>query len=63
MLYIVLYIPFFVLMSNCQFVRYDHHHYRKKKQSNDRNLVNLEKTSEISPIKDEFLYSYSKENF
>ena len=50
-------------MSNCQFVRYDHHHYRKKKQSNDRNLVNLEKTSEISPIKDELLYSYSKENF
>ena len=28
-----------------------------------RNLVNLEKTSEMSPIKDEFLASYSKQNF
>ena len=27
------------------------------------NLVNLEKTSEMSPIKDEFLASYSKQNF
>ena len=26
------------------------------------NLVNLEKTSEMSPIKDEFLASYSKQN-
>ena len=26
------------------------------------NLVNLEKTTETSPIKDEFLASYSKEN-
>ena len=27
------------------------------------NLVNLEKTSEMSQIKDEFLASYSKQNF
>ena len=27
------------------------------------NLVNLEKTSEISPVRDEFLASYSKQNF
>ena len=27
------------------------------------NLVNLEKISEMSPIKDEFLASYSKQNF
>ena len=27
------------------------------------NLVNLDKTSEMSPIKDEFLASYSKQNF
>ena len=27
------------------------------------NLVNLEKTSEMSPIKDEYLTSYSKQNF
>ena len=27
------------------------------------NVVNLEKTSEISPIKDEFLAGYSKQNF
>ena len=27
------------------------------------NLVNLEKTAEMSPIKDEFLASYSKQNF
>ena len=27
------------------------------------NLVNLEKTSEMSPIKDKFLASYSKQNF
>ena len=27
------------------------------------NLVNLEKTSEMSPIKDERLASYSKQNF
>ena len=27
------------------------------------NLVNLKKTSEMSPIKDEFLASYSKQNF
>ena len=27
------------------------------------NLVNLEKTSEMSPIKDEILASYSKQNF
>ena len=27
------------------------------------NLVNLEKTSEMSPIKDEFLASYPKQNF
>ena len=27
-----------------------------------RNLVNLEKTSEMSPIKDEFLASYSRQN-
>ena len=27
------------------------------------NLVNLEKTFEISPIKGEFLASYSKQNF
>ena len=27
------------------------------------NLVNLEKTSEMSPIKDEFLASYSQQNF
>ena len=26
------------------------------------NLVNLEKTSEMSPIKDEFLASYSRQN-
>ena len=27
------------------------------------NLVNLEKTSEMSPIKDEYLTSYSRQNF
>ena len=27
------------------------------------NLVNLEKTAEMSSIKDEFLASYSKQNF
>ena len=27
------------------------------------NLVNLKKTSEMSPIKDEILASYSKQNF
>ena len=27
------------------------------------NLVNLKKTFEMSPIKDEFLASYSKQNF
>ena len=27
------------------------------------NLVNLEKTCEISPIKDEFVATYSKQNF
>ena len=27
------------------------------------NLVNLDKISEMSPIKDEFLASYSKQNF
>ena len=27
------------------------------------NFVNLEKTSEMAPIKDEFLASYSKQNF
>ena len=27
------------------------------------NLVNLEKTVEMSPIKDEFLASFSKQNF
>ena len=27
------------------------------------NLVNLEKTAEMSPVKDEFLASYSKQNF
>ena len=27
------------------------------------NLVNLDKTSEMSPIKDKFLASYSKQNF
>ena len=27
------------------------------------NLVNLKKTSEMSPIKDQFLASYSKQNF
>ena len=28
-----------------------------------RNAVNLEKTSEMSPIKDEFLASFSEQNF
>ena len=28
-----------------------------------RNLANLEKTSEMSPIKEELLASYSKQNF
>ena len=27
------------------------------------NLVNLKKTSEMSPIKDQFLASYSQQNF
>ena len=27
------------------------------------NLVNLEKTAEMSPVKDELLASYSKQNF
>ena len=27
------------------------------------NLVNLEKNAEMSPIKDEFLAGYSKQNF
>ena len=27
------------------------------------NLLNLEKTAEMSPIKDEFLASYSKQHF
>ena len=45
------------------------HVIRKKRLSSPRptmateNLVNLEKTAEMSPIKDEFLASYSKENF
>ena len=27
------------------------------------NLVNMEKTSEMSPVEDDFLASYSKQNF
>ena len=28
-----------------------------------RNLVNLEQTCEVSPIKDQFVASYAKQNF